>query len=164
MDLSQNRLPPSPHGARGVGERARPLSRGFSKRLEGRWSRERDGAKGGAPRYKGRTACEARAVSRWSMFSLLSFLAWFMRSWSCERPVCWKRGWKAQLCRLCGVDQRVWTRSAGESSPATREARKPGASTLAVVGAGRHDSTTTKGGAGNLHGLVGPFGQPRPTL
>ena len=25
------------------------------------------------------------------------------------------------------------------------------------------DSTTTKGGAGNLHGLVSLFGQPRPT-
>ena len=35
--------------------RARPLSRGFSKRLEGRWSRERGGAKGGAPLHKGRT-------------------------------------------------------------------------------------------------------------
>ena len=74
------------------------------------------------------------------------------------------RGRKAQLCRLCGVDLRVRTRSAGEGSPATREARKPGASTLAVVRVGRHDSATTKGGAGNMHGLVGPFGQPRPML
>ena len=46
----------------------------------------------------------------------------------------------------CVVDLRVRTRSAGEGSPATREARTPGASTLAVVGAGRHDSTPTKGG------------------
>ena len=45
----------------------------------------------------------------------------------------------------CVVDLRIRTRSAGEGSPATREARTPGASTLAVVGAGRHDSTTTKG-------------------
>jgi len=42
-------------------------------------------------------------------------------------------------------DLRVRTRGAGEGSPATRESRTPGASTLAVVGAGRHDSTTTKG-------------------
>ena len=42
-------------------------------------------------------------------------------------------------------DLRVRTRGAGEGSPATRESRTPGASTLAVVGAERHDSTTTKG-------------------
>ena len=34
-----------------------------------------------------------------------------------------RRGLKAQLCRLCGANLRVRARSAGESSPPTREAR-----------------------------------------
>ena len=76
---------------------------------------------------------------------------WFMHSWSCGScalgpvvhallvlwsdlfvgGVCrWRvrathrrRGLEAQLCRLCGADLRVSARSAGESSPPTREAR-----------------------------------------
>ena len=39
----------------------------MEKLLEGRWSRKRGGAKGGAPRYKGRTTREARAISLWFM-------------------------------------------------------------------------------------------------
>ena len=97
-------------------------------------------------------------------FSAPRVVQLFLWSGSGGGPVHRGRGRKAQLCRLCGVDLRVRMRSAGEGSPATREARKPGASTLAVVGVGRHDSATTKGGAGNMHGLVGPFGQPRPML
>ena len=40
-----------------------------------------------------------------------------------ERPVHQRRGLKVQLCRLCGANLCVRARSAGESSPATREAR-----------------------------------------
>ena len=177
MDLSQNRLPPVPRTARGEGVRGHaPFLEASRNASKGGWSEngverraEPRAIKGGPHARQGRSpggpcsCCFPFSLGSCSRLRWSPFLAWFMRSWSCERPVCWRRGQKALLCRLCGVDQRVRTRSAGESSPATREARKPGASTLAVVGAGRHDPTTTKGGAGNLHGLVGPFGQPRPT-
>jgi len=70
-----------------VGVRARPPSRGFSKRLEGRRSREWGGAMGGAPRCEGRSPGLERAdrmqgsplFSLWSMVSSSPPVSrWFM--------------------------------------------------------------------------------------
>ena len=44
--------------------RAHPPSRAFWKRLEGRWSRERGGATGGAPRGEGRSPALQKANRR----------------------------------------------------------------------------------------------------
>ena len=101
--------------------------------------------KGGAPRCKGRTARKLAPV-----FPVVHVFFFLFSIGSCTRgPVSGLLVGDTDGRRSsagCVVDLRVRTRGAGESSPATWEARKPGATTLTVVGAGRHNSTTKKGG------------------
>ena len=116
-----------------------------------RWAEPR-AVKGGAPRYKGRTHARL-ALSPWFMrlscpvSPVVQFF--FFSLGSCARgPVSGLLVGVADGRRSsagCVVDLRVRTRGAGEGSPAMREARIPGASTLAVMGAGRHGSATTEG-------------------
>ena len=74
-----------------------------------------------------------------------------MRTEGAALPAVW--------CEPARPGEERWRELAGDAG-----GPEPGASTLAAVGTGRHDSPTTGGGgAGNLHGLVGLFGQPRPT-
>ena len=155
----------------------------MEKLIEGRWSRKRGGAKGGAPRYKGRTAREARAISLWFMtlfpspggpcsrcflssrytrLSLVvrcSIFLWFSSPrvvqlflWSASGsgggPVRRRRGRKAQLCRRCGANLRGLDEERRREFAGHAGGPEPGASTLAVVGAGRHDSMTTEKGGG----------------
>ena len=105
-------------------------------------------------------------VSRWSMFSLLPLLAVHSPVFGgpvedpCVRDADGRRSSAGGVVQTCAV----WTRSAGESLPATREARNQARPRWLSW---ERDVTTRRplrGGAGNLHGLVGPFGQPRPTL
>ena len=140
---------------------------------------------------KGGPHARLAPVSRWSMFSLLSLLV--VHSPVFGGPVLVLPVVQLSCCGAAvpvvslGVRWRTRaseTRTEGAALPAVwceparpgEERRRelsghaggpePGASTLAVVGTGRHDSPTTGGGggAGNLQGLVGPFGQPRLTL
>ena len=77
-----------------VGVRARPLSRDFSKRLEGGGAEngaerraEPRAVKGGAPRYKGRTEREARPSRSWSRWRWSPLGASLPSSWFMLAPV-----------------------------------------------------------------------------
>ena len=153
-----------------VGVRARPLSRGFSKRLEGRWSQERGGAKGGAPHYKPRTRVGTRSLFwSWSWLRISSsslalplrssalavveaesFIVLVLCSRLGERPV--HGGTDGGRGSAGGVvDLRVWARSAGEGS---QTARGVGARRDHADGRGREDSTVPKGSHYFLFGFL----------
>ena len=72
-----------------------------------------------------------------------------------------RRGLEAQLCRLCGASIRVRVGSAGESLPATREAR--GYASCHGDETSRPAHRRTARVRVSRVGLVGPFGQPRLT-
>ena len=156
----------------------RPFSRGFSKRLEGRWSRKRGGAKGGAPRYLRRTAREARSlpVVHASLLvclpvvhalaalpargSLASSLFLWSALWSCGATCCRKRGLvtspgDASETRAEGAAlPAAWCEPARPGEERRRELAglaggpESGAATLAAVGRGVTNRRPPRGGGG----------------
>ena len=135
--------------------RARPLSRGFSKLLEGRWSRERGGApggaKGGAPLHKGRTRTGRALLPLGSLSSSSLALPLPLRSsalavleaesfssfWSCARGLASGLSTEARTGDAA-APVVWWTCACGRGVPERvrrpRAESGPGATTPTVVG------------------------------